>query len=71
MGEFANEAFEDDVIKVDHSRGISLYERRHESELIFSLPCNNTMKINTDPTPKKWLPSCLAILQTVISRARD
>lgn len=75
MGEFANGAFEDDVMKVDHSKGISLYKRRHEGELIFSLPCNSTMKINTDPTPKKWLPSCLAfglpILQTVLSRARD
>lgn len=75
MGEFANGAFEDDVMKVDHSKGISLYKRRHEGELIFSLPCNSTMKMNTDPTPKKWLPSCLAlglpILQTVLSRARD
>lgn len=75
MGEFANGAFEDDVMKVDHSKGISLYKRRHEGELIFSLPCNSTMKMNTDPAPKKWLPSCLAfglpILQTVLSRARD
>lgn len=74
MGEFANGAFEDDVMKVDHSKGISLY-KRHEGELIFSLPCDSTMKMNTDPTPKKWLPSCLAlglpILQTVLSRARD
>lgn len=74
MGEFANGAFEDDVMKVDHSKGISLY-KRNEGELIFSLPCDSTMKMNTDPTPKKWLPSCLAlglpILQTVLSRAID